>query len=186
MTRLLSILLFVSTFSLVSNKTDSDIDTEKYLNFLAAVNRSSTFNYFTVIRVKNLNTGLTKEICTKGDCISYALHMELKAGYDEEGKQKVLEFVKANKDRYFELKSKKALHLISFADYDTTQLYKIQDKYDFDKAVEIIKNDKNFALELSDKEMKYFAHVLFNKGYMTGESDCFGGTLVYVDRTKRK
>ncbi len=176
----------MSTLTLVSYKTDSDLDTEKYLNFLAAVNRSSTFNYFTVIKVKNLNTGLTKEICTKGDCVSYALHLELKAAYDEKGKQKILEFVKATKDRYFELKNRKALHLISFSDYDTTQLSKIQDKYDFDKAVEIIKNDKNFALELSDNEMKYFAHVLFNRGYMTGESNCFGGTLVYVDRTKRK
>ena len=97
-----------------------------------------------------------------------------------------MEFIKTRKGRYFEFLNKRALYNISFSDYDTRQLAKIRDKYEFNKVVEIIKQDQSFALELSDKEMKYFAHVLFNKGYMTGESDCFGRTLVYVDRTKRK
>jgi hypothetical protein len=160
------------------------LETEKYLNFLAAIENSSTFNYFTVIKVKNLNTGVIKEICTKGNFVSGALHAELKAGYDKKGEDKVAEFVKTRKDRYFEFKNKTALNNISFYEYDTKRLNKIQSKYDFDKVVRMIKKDKKFAMGLSDEEMKYFAHLIFNKGYMTGESDCFGGTLEYVDRTK--
>jgi hypothetical protein len=48
----------------------------------------------------------------------------------------------------------------------------------------MIKRDKKLLLRLSDDEMKLFARVLFNKGYMTGENGCFGGTLEYIDRGK--
>jgi len=184
----ISILTFILTLPLLSyqykvDKTN-DLDNEKYLNFLAAVQNNSTFSYFTVIKVKNLNTGVTKEICTKGNFVSGALHLELNAGYDDKGEQKVLDFAKTKKDRYFEFKNKKALDNISFFDYKTKLVAKIQTEYNFDKAIEIIEKDKDFSIRLSDNEMKAFAHVLFNKGYLTGESDCWGGALEYVDSTK--
>jgi len=163
-------------------KTSSDIEHEKYLNFIVALQNNSTFNYFTVIKVKNLNNGVTKEICTKGNFVSGALHMELKVDYSDEGELKVLNFVKNRKDRYFEFKNRKALKNISFFDYDTSLVTKIQDVYDFDRAIEIIEKDKKLMIRLSDPEMKAFAHVLFNKGYLTGENDCWGGTLEYVNR----
>ena len=162
----------------------NDLDNEKYLNFVAAVQNSSTISYFTVIKVKNLNTGVTKEICTKGNFVSGALHVELKADYDEKGKQKVLDFAKSKKDRYFEFKNRKALDNISFFDYKTNLVTKIQTEYNFDKTIEIIKKDKDFSIRLSDDEMKAFAHVLFNKGHLTGENNCWGGALEYVCRTK--
>ena len=168
MRRLLSILILVLTLSLVSYRTEKDLDTEKYLNFLAAVQNNSTFNYFTVIKVKNLNTGLTKEICIKGNFVAGALHIELNADYDIKGQQKVFEFAKTKKDRYFEFKNKKALDNISFFDYNSKLVDKIQTEYNFDKAIEIIKKDKPFSIRLPDDKMKAFAHVLFNKGYMTG------------------
>ena len=182
MNRLLSILLLCLTLPLSSFKGDQDLTKEKYLNFLAAIENISTFSYFTVVKIKDLNTGITKEICTKGNFVSGALHIELNADYDAKGEKKVLDFAKTKKDRYFELKNKKALDNISFYDYDLKQLKKIQSKYDIDKVVQLIKKDKNFSIHLSDKEMKYFAHLLFNKGYMTGENNCFGGILEYVDR----
>ncbi len=184
MKRLLAVLFIFLTLPLTSFKGDKDLDTEKYLNFLAAIENTSTFSFFTVIKVKDLNTGITKEICTKGNFVSGALYRELKANYDEKGRLKVEAFIKKRKDRYFELKDKVALSNISFYDYDTKRLKKIQGKYDFDKVVQIIKRDKKFSVGLSDMEMKYFAQLLFNRGYMTGESDCFGGRLEYVDRTK--
>src|SRR6185312_17507021 len=152
MKRLLTALLIFLTLPLTSSKGDKDLDTEKYLNFLAAIENTSTFNYFTVIKVKDLNTGITKEICTKGNFVSGALYRELKANYDEKGRRKVEEFVKKRKDRYFELRDKVALNNISFYDYDTKQLKKIQGKYDFDKVVQIIKKDKKFAIGLSNLE----------------------------------
>ena len=184
----ISILIFILTLPLLSNQNGvdktNDLNNEKYLNFLAAVQNSSTFSYFTVIKVKNLNTGVTKEICTKGNFVSGALHLELNVGYDAKGEKKVLEFAKTKKDRYFEFKNKKALDNISFFDYKTKLVAKIQTEYNFDKAIEIIKKDKDFSIRLADDEMKAFAHVLFNKGYLTRENDCWGGALDYVDRTK--
>ena len=153
------------------------------MNFLAAVQNRSTFNYFTVINVKNLNTGETKEMCTKGNFVSGALHLELNADYDENGERKVLEFVKSKPDRYFEFKNNEALDNISFFDYNTKLVDEIQGEYDFEEAIQIIKKDKDFSIELNDDEMKAFAHVLFNKGFLTGENSCFGGALHYVDRT---
>jgi len=183
---LISILVLYFSTPFQINRNSKNIESEKYLNFLAAIQNNSTFNYFTVIKVKNLNTGVIKEICTKGNFVSGALHIELKADYDEKGGNKVLAFVNVKKDRYFELKNKVALENISFFDYNIKQLSKMQEKYDFDKVIEIIKRDKKFRLGLSKNEMKYFAHLLFNKGFMTGESDCFSGALEYIDRTKTK
>lgn len=171
-------------FCFTSLKSRNNLDNEKYLNFLVAMQNVSTFNYYTVIKVKNLNNGDIKEICTKGNFISGALHTELNADYDAKGEAKVLNFIKKSKSRYFEFKSKKALNNISFFEYDSKQFAKIQKKYSLDKAIISIQKSNKFELRLTDKEMPLFAHLLFNKGYLTGENDCFGGVLVYVDRNK--
>ena len=184
----ISILTFILTLPLLSyqHKVEKayDLDNEKYLNFITAVKNSSTFSYFTVIKVKNLNTGVVKEICTKGNFVAGALHIELQADYDEKGQQKVLDFAKSKKNRYFEFKNKKALDNISFFDYKTQLVTKIQTEYSFDKVIEIIKKKKEFSIRLSDDKMKAFAHVLFNSGYLTGENNCWGGSLEYVDRSE--
>lgn len=56
------ILTFILTLPLVSYQQKvgkvKDLNNEKYLNFVAAVQHSSTFSYFTVIKVKNLNYAL--------------------------------------------------------------------------------------------------------------------------------
>jgi hypothetical protein len=44
------------------------------------------------------------------------------------------------------------------------------------------KETRHFFCRLSDYEMKLLAHELFERGYMTGENDCFGGSLEYVER----
>ena len=88
--RLIYIIAFLLTLPLFSYR-DKELDNEKYLNFIAAIENGSTFNYFTVIKVKDLNTGLTKEICTKGNFVSGALHIELNADYDKKGERKANE-----------------------------------------------------------------------------------------------
>ncbi len=180
-----SVLVFILTHPLLSNQYRDektlDLENKKYLNFLTALQNSSTFSYFTVIKVKDINTGVTKEICTKGNFVSGALHKELNAGYDTNGEQKVLDFVKSKKDRYFEFKNKAALNNISFFDYKTELIDQIQAEYNFNKVYEIIRKDKKFSIWLSNDKMKAFAHILFNKGYLTGENNCFGGSLEYVD-----
>jgi len=184
MTKPLTILFLFLTLTLSSFKGDGNLATEKYLNFIAAIENNSTFNYFAVIKVKNINSGETKEICTKGNFISGALHIELNAGYDRNGKEKVLSYVKNKKNLYFEFRNKKALANISFFDYDPSKLVSMKRKYNVDKTVELIKMNGKFSMYLKQDEMRLFAHLLFNRGYLTGESDCFGGMLEYIDRSR--
>jgi hypothetical protein len=184
MKKLLTILFLCITLTLSSFKGDRNLASEKYLNFIAAIENKSTFNYFAVIKVKNVNSGETKEVCTKGNFIYGALMIELNCGNDKNREEKVLSYVRNKKNLYFEFKNKKALENISFFDYDPTKLVRIERKYSIDKAVQFIKKNGRFSINLNQNEMKLFAHLLFNKGYMTGESDCFGGTLEYIDRTK--
>ena len=178
-------ILFISLFSLTvplfGNKAE-DLQTEKYLNFLCAVQNVSTFNYFTVIMAKNLNTGEIKEICTKGNFVSGALHIELKKDYSPHVQKAVIEFVQKHRDRYFEFKDLKALENISFNDYDPKLLVKLEKKYPIEKIIGTIKGTKQFSCRLPDNEMKLLAHALFERGFMTGENNCFGGTLEYVER----
>ena len=91
MARLASIVALALLLPILSYRS-KDIENEKFLNFLAAIENHSTFNYFTVIKVKDLNTGLTKEICTRGNFVSGALHIELKAEYDNKVEQRVSNF----------------------------------------------------------------------------------------------
>ena len=168
----------------LSSYKGQTIEDEKYLNFIAALKNESTFNYFTVIKVKDINSGVTKEICTKGNFVSGALHIELSADYDYKGAQRVLSFAKSKRDIYFEFKNKKALDNISFFQYESNYLVKAQKKFNFDSIVKSIERDKKFSIRLPDKEMAAFAHVLFNRGFISGESDCFGGTLECFNRTK--
>lgn len=125
----------------------------------------STFSYFTVIKAKNLNTGEIKEICTKGNFVSGALHIELKKDYSPRGEKDVIEFMKKHKDRYFEFKDQKALENISFYEYNPTSINKI------DQIVAAIKETKHFSYRLPDNEMKLLAHALFERGFMTGENN---------------
>ncbi len=81
-----------------SSTTDSlgrALEYEKYLNFVSAIENSSTFNYFTVATVKDLTSGATKEICVKGNFLSGAVHQELNIDYDHEGMKEVVEYMKA-------------------------------------------------------------------------------------------
>jgi hypothetical protein len=151
---------------------------------LVSLENKSPFGYFTVITAKDLKTGSTKEVCTKGNFVSGALHIELGADYDAKGAQKVLSFAQSHKTRYFEFKKLKALENISYFQYDSKYLLTVEKRYDINNAVAAIKRDNKFSIRLPPKEMLAFAHALFNRGYLSGESDCFGGTLVYIDSNK--
>lgn len=182
----LLLFIYLSYFLSLKGSQIDPLKKEKYLNFIAAIENGSTYSYFTVIKVKDLNTGQVKEICTKGNFVVGALDRELSKDTGSKDEPDVLAFAKNHSDLYFEFKNKKALENISFYDYDPNQLSKIRSDYDFNKVVEIIKKQKKFSIRLNDQDMKLFAHILFNKGYMTGESDCFGGALDYVDRNHKE
>ena len=160
-----------------------NIENEKYLNFLAAINNGSTIGYFTVVKIKNLKTGKVKEICEKGAFVMGALHMEINADYDRDGEQKVLNYIKG-KDRFFELKNDEALFNVGFNTYSEKLLDTISEKYNFKEIEREIRKNGQYKIDLPDGEMEAFAHILFNMGYMTGENNCWGGGLFYIDRNK--
>ena len=166
-----------------SSTTDSlgrALEYEKYLNFVSAIENSSTFNYFTVATVKDLTSGVTKEICVKGNFLSGAVHQELNIDYDREGMKEVVEYMKAKRNRYFEFRKKEALENISFYEYDPTVVGTINIDFDFPKLVA----DDGYPVNFSEGKMEAYAHFLFNKGYLTGENSCFGGMLELVNRPK--
>jgi len=184
MKHLFAILFGLLLLPVFAFRTPETLEVKKYKNYIAAIQNGSTFRYFTVISVKDKKTGLVKEICTKGNFLSGALHIELNCDYSEKGDRQVLEYAKDRKDRYFEFSNPKALANISFSAYDSSTLNKVKQKYNFQEIEAEIKSSKKFALGPGEKEMKYIAHLLFNMGYLTGENSCFGGTLEYVSDPK--
>jgi hypothetical protein len=157
-----------------------------YLNYVAAIKNESTSQYYLVVKVKNLNNGLTREYCTKGDFLKGALHQECKLDYDNKGVSKVYSLAVDNKDRYFEFKNDSAIwNIIGDWEYSIDDLDKMEKKINFDSLAIQIRKTGKWSMEIfDDKTMLLYAHALFNRGVLTGEDDCFGGTLVYVDRNK--
>jgi hypothetical protein len=186
--RAMSIIIAIATIPLFGfhpSPTDG-LDEVKYHHFVMALENSSTFNYFTVVKVKDHRSNKVKEICTKGNFLCGAVHLELRAGYDSNGERNALKWAMSKKDRYFEFKNPKALDNISFSDYDPKIVQLIQKKYNVDAIARQIRTTKHFSIRLDDKEMKALAHILFNLGFLTGESSCWGGTLVYVDPSSQE
>lgn len=179
--------LFIGLATLaLSFRVGTSLEDIKFSNFKRAIKNNSTFGYFTVITVKNLNTGEVKELCAKGNFVSGALHRELNADYDNKGERSVLTYFKNSKKRYFELRNKEALENVSFFTYSANELKYVEKKYNIDSIVSIIKTRQELSIRLDDDEMKALAHILFNKGYLTGENDCWGGSLQYVNKEMAK
>lgn len=72
----------------MSSNIDSlpiSLDTIIYHNYVEAVDNECTFQFFLVAKIKDLNTGKIREICTKGDFLEGALHIEYNIDYDSAG-----------------------------------------------------------------------------------------------------
>lgn len=174
------LIIFLATFSLAHS--NPGIDEEKYLNFLSAIQNNSTNNYFAVITVKDLNSGRVKEICSKGNFISGAVYRELKLDYDSISDKKVYDYFKLKTTRYFEFRSKAALKNINFYNYNENLIKQIASEFPIETICKQIDVSGQYFVEIEGKRMKALAHVLFNRGYMTGESSCEGGRLLFVKR----
>lgn len=181
------IILLSLTF-LLSTSFGGQQKDELYLNYTAAIKNESTFQYYLVVKVKNLNTGLTREYCTEGNFLKGALHREYNLDYDNKGISKVYSLAVNNKDRYFEFKNDSAIRNIGGVwEYSMDDLAKLEMKSNFDSIATQIRKTGKWSKEIfDDKTMLMYAHALFNRGILTGENNCFGGTLVYIDRNKAK
>ncbi|PWJ33500.1 hypothetical protein [Sediminitomix flava] len=162
-------------------------DEKKNELFSIAVQSESTFSYFVVCKIRDLNTGNVKEICTTADFLKGAIHREFNLDYSDkslsESRKLLLE-----SNRFFEFKNVDALLNVRFYDYPTDKLDSVSMLYDLSNlSTEILKQDEWNVRTSSDEEMKLLAHLLFNEGILTGEYDCFGGVLHYFkDKEKFK
>ncbi len=170
---LITTLLFSS---LLSKETDY-----LYSNYVEAINNDSTFQFYLVIQYKNLNTGEIREICTQGNALKGAIHREYQLlDYSEESVAKVNQILLDNKIRYFEFKNKEAIANLNPEIYAMEDLKTVEQKIDFDKLTKKIRRKKSWKESLERKDLLLYAHALFNRGILTGESNCVGGSLVYI------
>lgn len=168
-----------------ATKNSRQQNDELYLNYLAAIQNESTFQYFLVVNVKNLKTGITREYCAQGNFLKGALHTEYNLKYNKAGLLKVSLLACKNKERYFEFKKGKALKNINGWPYTMDELAALEKTVNFDSLATQIKTSGKWSKAIfDDKTMLMYAHALFNRGILTGENNCFGGTLIYVDRNK--
>jgi hypothetical protein len=177
-------MIFTFCISLIQPCFGGNPKDDLYSNYMAAINNESTFQYFLVVTVKDIKTGQIREYCTKGNFLKGALHREYNLGYDNSGLEKVYAIASDSKDRYFEFKNDSAIWNIGGVwKYSMKELSALEKKINFNSlAAEIRKNGKWSKQIFDDKTMLLYAHALFKRGILTGENNCWGGTLEYVSR----
>ncbi|MBE0392264.1 hypothetical protein [Flavobacterium sp. PL002] len=192
MLRLRILILAIISFGLISCKNsnsekqikkvfNSPKDSILYNNYVNAIENGSTFQYFTVIKVKDINTGKVREICTKGDFLWGALHIEYDSSYSNIGLKKIHKMLLENKERYFQLKDTAALNNLGLNRYSPDDLKKFEKENNVDSIAKSIKGKWGISIS-EDKNMLLLAHSLFDRGILTGENNCFGGNLMNVDK----
>jgi len=164
-----------------NDSTKIILDSIIYNNYLKAIDNESTFSLFLVVTINDLNTGQKREICTRGDFLEGALHIEYKIKYDSLGLAELDNIQRNNKSRYFELKDTAALNNLGFYNYTIEDLTKFEKGHNIDSVVQLFKNGKSGLDIPDDKIMLLYAHSLFNRGILTGENICFGGRLIYAE-----
>ena len=169
--------------------TDTISETQKFKMFCAALGNYSTAPNYVVVKVKNINTGEVKEICTEAPFVSGAI-------YRQTGKFSFQTDCNDYPNRYFEFSADSALWNISFDLYTISELEKYAKTINVEKIVQKIKEgklqEKTFGMdrkqtwEQTHKEQTMFAHIMFNNGIMMTRG-CFAGNVcgLYIyDETK--
>ncbi|HYV94680.1 MAG TPA: hypothetical protein VE978_23095 [Chitinophagales bacterium] len=180
----LTILFAMVSMSFTGKKTD-----KLYLNYRQALIHactSSTFSYFLVVTAKDMNTEKSVEVCTRADWLLGALHLEYDLSYDSVSEAKILNIALNNKKRYFQFRNEQAINNLSI--YPLNELRNLELKVNFDSLATEIKKHKKYEIRTFfespniefDEEFRMYAHELFNREILTGENDCFGGTLIYI------
>lgn len=164
-------------------------DSIRYAIFEIAYDNKSTAPSYIVFKAKDLNTGLTKEICCEAPFLSGAMHRELQIEYNSKGTEYIDSIILANRQGVFKFKNKEALNNISFFDYpDSTKLMKIAEGIDLDYY------SKTFGKNDSSKLMYFktdtafvqitFTHIMFKCGILTNR-DCEAGNNIWFGDPNR-
>jgi len=148
---------------------DTISETQKFKMFCAAFENQSTAPNYVVVKVKNLNTGEVKEICTEAPFVKGAI-------YRQTGKFSFQTNCNDYPNRYFEFSADSALWNISFDLYSISELEEYAKTIYVEKIVQQIKEgklqEKTFGMDKKQtwqetrREQIMFAHIMFNNGIM--------------------
>jgi hypothetical protein len=113
--------------------------------------------FYVVVDVLNLNSGEEKQIATLYQDLRSAVNMD---------RESIFNRVK----RKVELKNKLALERIGFSNYDSKKLNKILEKINYKEFYDNAKseNGAEFLEDINEFDQKYYAHILFNNGALSG------------------
>lgn len=152
-----------------------------YQNFAAAVKNRSNFQYFLVCTIVDVNKNAGREFCTQGFFLRGAIHKERKIDYDNLSEDLVQAIALMYETRFFEFKNQEALDYLNLNLYSEQELKALESRIDFKKLAKQILEAKMWSMKFeNDKEMRMYAHALFNQGILTGEDITNEGMLEYV------
>jgi hypothetical protein len=158
-------------------------------NFLIAYQNNSTAPSYIVFKVKDLNSGLIKEICCEAPFLSGAIHREKSIDYDSKGTEYVDSLILSNKYHFFEFKSKEALENVNFFNYpDSNKIIQYSQKLDLDKYYQMFSIQDSAAMMHFDNDTAFkqlmFAHIMFKCGIITNR-DCEAGNNLWIGDPNR-
>lgn len=158
-------------------------DSIRAANFHVAYSNQSTAPNYIVFKAKDLNSGLTKEICTEAPFLSGALHRELGIEYNTKGTEYIDSIILSQNQKTFEFANKEALNNINFFNYPGyDRILQIAQGLDLDYYHNKFgKNDlpelKYFESDTGFVQLT-FTHIMFNCGILT-RRDCESGNNIY-------
>lgn len=156
-------ILSILTLILLGFTTDNSVSDEvKYEMYKKAINHFSTAPYYVVIKVKNLQTGEIKEVCTEAPFVHGALDRE-NCSNKSEFKNKLI-----SKERYFEFNCDSALWNIGYDLYTPSELSELENKLNLDSLVNSARKGKLTSITFMETReyQRMYAHLMFNRGIM--------------------
>jgi hypothetical protein len=160
--------IFILTIGSLSICAKAQVDDRtKYEMYCEAFNNKSTAPNYIVVIVKNLKTGMMKEICTVAPFIQGAIGHET-GNWSANCKK--------NRRRYFEFAKDIALLNISFDLYSKAELDTFEKTFDVADVIKKVKTGEltNKTFTGSQKEQIMFAHLMFNNGIMMTQGSWAG------------
>lgn len=154
------------------------IDSIKYSNYIKLLDfGGGSLNPYIVVTVKNLNTGVVKEVCTYTDFLKGAIYHEYGVVNDEKR-------LRNNKQLYFQFKDTAALNNIGFDSYSMKELKAYKVKIKFDSLYPLIYKKRYPLIEFGENhdELNMYAHLLFNEGILSVHNSCLCSLQIIDDK----
>lgn len=166
----LAFFLLLSTGIIFSQKLEQKLDAAIYRDMQWVASGGENFacgfsnfvvkpvQFYTVVTVMNRNSGEIKELATLYQDLRSAVNMDRESSFNPEKREVILS-------------NDAALSRIGFPQYDLAKLKKIQENLsilDFYKKAKSDEHKEEVLRDIDEAEQKYYAHLLFNEGALSG------------------